>query len=176
MAIALLTSASLLLQASASRTSGGWPRDIAAAANGLSPAAGIDPLLKAQSAAADPFFSVNSADPTKIKIDLFERVGKAFGIDMKDYDTSYDFGQAIRRAMGEIMKQPGAEMAFAKIEKDLGLDKLGVSLISVVNAITDPTGDDAKKLDAAIKAHILEAGRRQQRRRHLRPSAMMLAP
>jgi hypothetical protein len=49
--------------------------------------------------------------------------------------------------------------AIAEIEKQLGLDQVGVSLDTLVNAIIDPQGSDGDKLDAALKNHLSDHGK-----------------
>jgi hypothetical protein len=41
------------------------------------------------------------------------------------------------------MQASGADQRIAEIEKDLGLDKLGVSLLDVVSSAQNPDRDDA---------------------------------
>lgn len=55
-----------------------------------------------------------------------------------------------------LQKSP---FALVEIENKLGLDKLGVSLDTVVNAMIDPGGDDGDKLDAALRRRLGEAGK-----------------
>ena len=96
-------------------------------------------------------FSVNNFDSNKLKVELFKRVGKAFGIDQADYDSQSSYGSAIKQAVSVLASQPNGAQTIAEIEKGLGLDKLGVSLATVVNAIIDPGSDDDDKLDTALK-------------------------
>lgn len=130
--------------------------DIVATANGAG-----DPFRDARAAASESVFSVNHLDITKIKLDLMEKVGEAFGIRMDDYDNQASYGSAIRKAVSEIKKQPDGHLVLAGIEKDLGLDKLGMSIDSMINAIIDPQGDDGDKLDAALKRQAGEDGQTQ---------------
>lgn len=130
--------------------------DIVATANGVG-----DPFRDARAAASESVFSVNHVDVTKMKLDLMEKVGEAFGIKMDDYDSQASYGSAIRRVVSEIKKQDDGSLVLAGIEKDLGLDKLGMSIDSMINAIIDPQGNDGEKLDAALKRQAGEDGRTQ---------------
>jgi hypothetical protein len=97
------------------------------------------------------WFGVNSQSLTQLKVDLYRRVGEALGIDQSDYDSPRDYGMALQRAIGQLKLSPNAQLVIAGIEKEVGLDKLGVSLDTVVSAITDPSGTDDDKLDAALE-------------------------
>lgn len=98
------------------------------------------------------FWDINRVDPTQMKVKLFERLAEKFGFNLEDFDSFSEFGQAVRYQM-EMMKteDPKAAMLmFHEIEKDLGLDKLGISLEELVEAAIDPGGKEAEKLDAAL--------------------------
>ena len=125
--------------------------NIVAAANGM----GVH-TADARAKVSESIFSVNHLDVTKMKLDLMEKVGKAFGIDRDEYDSQASYGFAIRHAVSQIKQQPDGFQILAKIEKDLGLDKLGLSIDEMVNAIIDPGGSDGDKLDAALKEQIGE--------------------
>ena len=122
----------------------------------ISPAAsGIgSPLVQAQGKITESMFSVNNLDPTQMKARLFERVGKAFGINQDDYASLFAYGSAIKTALGEMKQKSPSDIAL--IEKKLGLDELGVSLDTVVNAIVDPQSSDSDTLDAALKTFLGE--------------------
>jgi hypothetical protein len=103
---------------------------------------------------ADDLFSVNSQNLNKMKIDLYKRVGEALGVRESDYDSLHAYGLALQQAVGQLKLAPNAQLVIAGIEKEIGLDKLGVSLDTVINAIIDPMGDDNDKLDAALQKQI----------------------
>lgn len=57
-------------------------------------------------------------------------------------------------SVGQLKLAPNAQLVIAGIEKEIGLDKLGVSLDTVINAIIDPMGKDNDKLNAALEKKI----------------------
>jgi len=125
---------------------------LVASANGVSSPAGSgagSPLIQAQAKISGSMFSVNSLNITAMKVRLMERVGKEFAIDQGDYQSLFSYGTAVKNAV-EALKQRSASEIIA-IEKKLGLDQLGVSLDTLVNAIIDPNGSDSDRLDAALK-------------------------
>lgn len=100
----------------------------------------------ASSIAFESIYSVNHVDANKLKVNLFERVGKAFGFDLNDFASA----GVMARSINEIV----AKMAPAEItamEKELGLDDLGVSLRDVLDAMETPGGERDRKLDAALR-------------------------
>lgn len=117
------------------------------------------PFAQARAKISDAMFSVNSVDPTEMKVRLIERLGKEFGIEQSDYTSMADYGADIKRAVEALKARPGSAPAIIAIEKELGLDKLGISLDDLVNATLDPNGDASKKLDAALKKQAGEAGK-----------------
>lgn len=147
------------LPASAGKTASAGP-DLIAMANGVSgldadEAGGQPAQLRAKF--SDSMFSVNSLDSNKLKIDLFDRVGKVFKLDRAGFDSSNSYASAVKQAIAAIRSQAGGAQTIAMIEKSLGLDKLGVSLETVVNAMSDPGGDADDRLDAALRKQTGEA-------------------
>jgi hypothetical protein len=155
--LSALNSAALLilLQPRPSSTAGSAGADLVAGIDGVSSPTGSgfgSPLMQAQAKISESMFSVNSIDPTAMKVRLIERVGKEFGIDQDDYESLHSYGSAIKKAVDALkLKSPSV---LHEIEKKLGLDELGVSLDTLVNAIMDPTGNDGDKLDAALGKHL----------------------
>jgi hypothetical protein len=125
--------------------------DLTAIANGQ---AGQASGIATSAQTADALFGVNSPNLNKMKIDLFKRVGEALGVNESDYDSPEAYGAALKKVVAQIKLDPNAQQLISGIEKDLGLDKLGVSLDTVINAIIDPKGDDGKKLDAALEKKV----------------------
>lgn len=121
------------------------------------PAANIDsasgpaasPLAQAEPAVAT--FSLDSLNITATKVRLMQRAGKEFAVDQTDYESVSSYGSAIKNAVEALKRQ--SPSAVAKIERQLGLDQLGVSLDTLVNAIVRPQGGDNDRLDAALKLH-----------------------
>lgn len=157
----------LMLQPPPQRAEKPTTNSLIATTHGLADGKGAGfgkPTTAAQARINEAMFGVNADDPTATKVKLIERVGKAFGIEQKDYTSLSAYGWAIRNAMEEIKRQAGSAFAFAGIEKDLGLDKLGISLEAVVNAIIDPESDDGKALDAALHRQAGENARGKDNR------------
>jgi len=155
--ISALNNVALLILQPQRTPSGGTPvaNSLLASANGVSShSASGSPLTQAQGKINESMFSVNNLDATKMKARLFERVGKEFGINQDDYDTLFSYGSAIKTALEDLkQKSPSTIPA---IEKKLGLDELGISLDTLVNAIVDPQGSDGDKLDAALNKKLGE--------------------
>ena len=141
------TTALLILQQSRplARSSDG---SVDAGASGLVGAG--SPLTQARAKISDAMFSVNSVDPTEMKVRLIERLGEEFGIKQSDYTSVAAYGWDIRRAVDELKAKPGSALVISAIEKRLGLDRLGVTLDDLVDATVDPKSDGGKKLDAAL--------------------------
>lgn len=112
---------------------------------------GRSAIALARARISESYFSVHYVDIEKMKVRLYERAGQALGIEMADFDSSAAYGTAIKRAFLELKVQPGSDEAIAEIEKNLGLDKLGISLWGLIKAILDPAGEDSAKLDKALK-------------------------
>jgi hypothetical protein len=145
------------------------PRALAGSADndpaGISGISGLlgsgSPFAQAPAKISDAMFSVNSVDPTEMKVRLIERLGKEFGIEPSDYKSMADYGADIKRAVDALKAKPGSAMAIIAIEKKLGLDKLGISLDDLVGATIDPNGDASKKVDAALRKQAGEMGKSQ---------------
>lgn len=149
--------------------------DALANSNGISSviAAGAgSPLAQAQAKISEAMFSVNSIDATAMKVRLIERLGEQFDIKQSDYKSSASYGQAIKRAVEELKAKPDSAQAIMTIEKNLGLDKLGISLDELVNATIDPNGEDSKKLDAALTKQLGEVTKAAGMAGSLRPDAI----
>ncbi|SFT71190.1 hypothetical protein SAMN05518861_10435 [Mesorhizobium sp. YR577] len=128
--------------------------DVLAITGGVSntqTSAGRSAIALAQARISESYFSVHYVDTEKMKVRLYERAGQALGIEMADFDSSAAYGTAIKRAFLELKVQPGSDEAITEIEKNLGLDKLGISLWGLIKAILDPAGEDSAKLDKALK-------------------------
>ena len=118
------------------------------------PAAGIG--IASSPAASPPavsasMFSVDNLNITAVKVRLMERAGKEFGVDLTDYESVSSYGSAVKNAVEALKRQ--SPSAIAEIERQLGLDQLGVPLDTLIGAIVDPRGSDNERLDAALKQH-----------------------
>ncbi|TGT70950.1 hypothetical protein EN802_21865 [bacterium M00.F.Ca.ET.159.01.1.1] len=109
------------------------------------------PLTQAEPADSAPKFSVDSLNITATKVRLMQRAGKEFAVDQADYDSVSSYGSAIKNAVEALKRQ--SPSAIPKIERQLGLDQLGVSLDALVNAIVRPQGGDNDRLDDALRQH-----------------------
>ncbi|AZO24440.1 MULTISPECIES: hypothetical protein [unclassified Mesorhizobium] len=99
-------------------------------------------------------FSLDGLNVTATKVRLMERAGKEFGLDQGDYESVISYGTAVKNAVEALKRQ--SPSAIAEIERQLGLDQLGVSLDTLVNSIADPQSSDGDRLDAALER---EAGK-----------------
>lgn len=128
---------------------------LVAAANGVPLTGGAaspsKPSRQAQAKVFEALFSANTVDANKLKIKLMERLGKQFGLALEDFDTQASFASAVRDAIGQIRQQENGYLQLAAIEKELGLDKLGITLDELVNALIEPEGEDGRKLEAALR-------------------------
>ncbi|MDX8442249.1 hypothetical protein [Mesorhizobium australafricanum] len=123
------------------------PESLVASASGTSAL----PLTQAESAGSVSRFSVDSLNITATKVRLMQRAGKEFGVDQTDFDSVSSYGSAIKNAVEALKRQ--SPSAVPKIERQLGLDQLGVSLDTLVNAIVRPQGGDNDRLDTALRQH-----------------------
>lgn len=101
-----------------------------------------------ESKVVEQMFGVNNSSIIKQKLDLIDRTGKALGVDQADYDSRDAFVDAMQKALGQLKIQ-GGDAAVHGVEKQLGLDKLGVSLQDVIDSARDPEAND--KLTQALK-------------------------
>lgn len=131
-----------------------------AAVNGVpDPAAseGSGTSLAAKARITEALFSVNSLDLTKMKTNLFERLGKEFGLAMDDFETVAAFGRAIKEVVTKLKQDPEGLAELARIERDLGLTKLGISIDTLVEAMIEPDGHEDDRLEAALLREVKEA-------------------
>lgn len=137
---------------------------LVAAANGVAPPDGAGaskPSRQAQAKIFEAMFSANTVDANKLKIKLMERLGKALGLSLEDFDTQASFASAVRDVIGQIRQQEDGHLRLAAIEKELGLDKLGITLDDLVDALIDPEGEDGQKLEAALRKEAGEQARKE---------------
>ena len=128
---------------------------ILAAANGVAIPSVGGAQSRAKAKISDAFTD-SPIDIQQLKFNLFRRLGEELGVNMDDFEDPRDYGSAIREVIGKIKASPTGAMYLAKLEKDLGLDKLGISIDDLVDAISSPDGDGGKKLDAALRAETGE--------------------
>lgn len=163
-AVLILQQASPLFASAEPRTSPG--DDLIAAVNGVAPRGGAgasQASTQARAKISEALFSASSVSITEMKINLMRRLGEAFGISLDDHATQLSFGTAIKEAVEKTRLLEDGEKILAKIEKDLGLNKLGITIDQLVNAIMDPEGSDAEKLDAALRKQAGDDGKKDER-------------
>ncbi|SFB18474.1 hypothetical protein SAMN03159496_02216 [Rhizobium sp. NFR07] len=97
---------------------------------------------QAESKISEAMFSVNNVNINKLKLDLIDRAATALGFDESDYETRGQFVSAMRVELVKIAADEGGEQKIAAMEKKLGLDKLGVSLMDVVSSARNPEAND----------------------------------
>ncbi len=132
---------------------------ILAAANGVAIPSVGGAQSQAKAKISDAFMD-SPIDIQQLKFNLMRRLGEELGVKMDDFEDPRDYGSAIREVIGKIKASPTGAMYLAKLEKDLGLDKLGISIDDLVDAISSPDGDGGKKLDAALRAETGEDARK----------------
>jgi hypothetical protein len=104
----------------------------------------------------EALFSANSLSISKLKVWVFERTGQVLGVEKSSYKSDQDYGLALQRVVSTMTPQQ-----IAQAEKEIGLDKLHLSLQSVIAALLDPTGEENKKMTAALHAFLLETEKAQ---------------
>ena len=118
---------------------------------GIAPSPVVSPRTQSEPAVSAFMFSVDNLNITAIKVRLMERAGKEFGVDLTDYESVSSYGSAVKNAVEALKRQ--SPSAIAEIERQLGLDQLGVPLDTLIGAIVDPRGSDNGRLDIALKQH-----------------------
>lgn len=153
----------ILQQSSLSSAPAGRPAaldPLLAAANGRSnPAASdrTDNSIAAKAKITEALFSVNSLDLTRMKTNLFERLGKEFGLSVDDFESMAAFGREIKAAITWLRRSEEGRAEVARIEQRMDLPKLGISIDTVVEAMIDPQGGADDKLEAALLRDVEEA-------------------
>lgn len=154
------STALLILQQTASTQVGQKPDagsdDLLAIANGsTNRISSVQQPTSAQSKISESLFSVNHVSINKLKMDLIDRTGKALGVDQADFASREDFVDAMQKALGKL-KMEGGDDAVRGLEKELGLDKLGVSIQDVINSAKDPEANDklTKALEKQAKSNL----------------------
>ncbi|WFR94782.1 hypothetical protein [Rhizobium tumorigenes] len=101
-----------------------------------------------ESKVAEAMFGVNHPSITKQKLDIIDRTAKALGVNQDDYSSRDDFVAAMQKAFARL-KVDGGDSAVHGLEKELGLDKLGISLQDVIDSASNPEAND--RLTKALK-------------------------
>lgn len=125
---------------------------VLASANGMKLI--VDPATKqAQVKVSEVLFESDRVNTLTLKVHLMERAAGALGVKKDEFTSDADYRAAIRQAFVELSLKPDARRRIAAIEKDLGLDKLGVSLKTLVDATAAEDPKANEKLDAALAKH-----------------------
>jgi len=118
-------------------------------ANGQAGKVGVEKQpSQAASKISESLFSVNHVSINKLKLDLIDNTGKALGVNPDDFVSRDDFVDAMEDALRQLRIQ-GGDLAIMGLEKELGLDKLGVSIDDVMNSARNPDSND--KLTKALE-------------------------
>lgn len=92
-------------------------------------------------------FGTNRTDPNELKIDLIDRLARKLGLDTDEARSNYRLGEALK----DLLK-PMDLLQISKLEEELGLKDIGVSIKTLLAAIQNPYGDDNQRLmDAFTK-------------------------
>ena len=110
---------------------------------------------QAQSNVSEAMFSMSSDSIAKQKLDLIVRTGRALGVERNNYSSMSDFVAAMKKAFGEIKVQSGGTGALHALERQLGLDKLGLSIEDVIESAGD--GDSNDKVTQALERQTKKA-------------------
>lgn len=94
---------------------------------------------------ASALFGSGNINTNELKMDLLERLAKEVGLDPDEARSSFKFGKAVE----DIVKQLPDEQV-RKIEEDIGLKDLGITMESLIAAIKNPYADDGQRLDDAL--------------------------
>ncbi|CDN50397.1 hypothetical protein [Neorhizobium galegae] len=86
-------------------------------------------------------FGVNNTDPNQLKIELVDRLASKLGIDTEEARSSYQLGRALEEALKDL-----GSAGSAKLEEDLGLKDMDISIDTLLAAIKNPYGDDNQRL------------------------------
>ena len=162
MTIAPVGSAALLVLRQAASSSTRPPAEVSPA-DRLTAAAGnaaigrpAAPLAEARGKVAEALFDRSVPDVNAMKVHLYEALGEEFGISISDFETPRDFGAAIAEKIGQMRREPNGSLMLSEIEKRLGLDKLGISLDTLVDAVINAGGESDAKLTRALEAKLGE--------------------
>jgi hypothetical protein len=112
----------------------------------------------AQTGAANPLAA--SPDATmQEEVKLYQETGQALGVNMDDYPSPSLYANALRSVVDTLKEQnpQGWPQIEKGIEHELGLDKLGISLDTVISAIGGDS-DSQKALEKALQKQTGDSG------------------
>jgi hypothetical protein len=125
----------------------------------------LDP---AKSKLAASIFSVTNVDINELKLNLMNRAGKALGLDENNYPSTDEYFEAVGHVV-QTLKTHGSEGVIKSIEKEIGLDKLGVSLEDLFSK------DDPEASDRVTKALEKTGGNHDEEMRSAEGSLVRIA-
>lgn len=91
------------------------------------------------------FFDRTQGGDKDTRTTLILKIAKAAGLDPDDFESTAAFGRAVDKMIENLTPEERA-----KLEEQLGLDKLGLSIIEFVGALKNPGGQDDEKLKRAL--------------------------
>lgn len=98
-------------------------------------------------------FDANRTTKEELKAKILRELAKSVGVDIdKGGNNLKDLGRKIKVSLEELKAEDPAKYQefIDKLDKKLGLDKLGLSVEDFVEAIINPDSDKAKKLDEKL--------------------------
>jgi hypothetical protein len=104
---------------------------------------------RAKDKIASALFSATNVDPNEVKIKLIDRLAEKLGIDTDEARSNYTLGKELEDALKGLGSNGTSDL-----EKDLGLDEMGVSAATLLKAIQNPYGDDNQRLMDGINRKI----------------------
>ncbi len=100
--------------------------------------------LKVSAASVSAIMKGETSDKDDPMARLAARIGMDAGVDPNSSDFSTDMATALTTARGKLPK------SVDELEKKTGLDKLGVSASELIEAIRNPWGETARKVQTAL--------------------------
>lgn len=123
--------------------------------NGAQSSNDVVPLAGKQKLAS-AVFDASTPDVTQRKLDLFKRTGEKLGVREEDFDDFAAYSSALKDAVLQLKIAPNGDRIIRQVEKEIGLDKLGVSLDTVIDALTDLASGANRTLTDALKKQMTE--------------------
>ena len=116
-----------------------------------------DPVLKARMSMDETrarakekidtyLFDSSHVSVSELKLDLMERLGEALGLKQEDGESGFSWGRKLETIL--------STMDYASkraLEKEVGLDELGISIDTMIAAVKNPYADDSERLKAALE-------------------------
>lgn len=129
-----------------------------AAANDVENPTVSDAQSRAKAKVSESLFDTK-VDAQQMKIHLYRRLGELLGVDMDSYADASDYTKALKEAVQDIKLSPNGANILDELEKELGLDDLGISIDEFISAMDDPDGEAGKKLNAALEPALDKDGK-----------------